>query len=721
MSINGILATAASALSTNQAALRTTSTNVANVNNSDYVRRDVILQTLTVAGSPLGVKVGEVRRIAAEFLAREIMSSRSASGMFDAMNDIHNRLQGLFGRPDDPGSMPSLINQALAFSSELTLDPVSIPRRMGYLQQVQAALDSLSHLSAQVQQVRADADSSVAAKVSEANRLIGEIYDVNNQVAKARGTGQDDSALQDQLAADLRQLSDLISIRTFEQPNGAIHVMTEDGFALVTESKVQLSYTAAGQTGSDVVYDPISVQSIDPNTGLPTGTINNFDSHIAQGSLRGMLAMRDNDLPNLMEQLGELGAQLADQINAVHADSVAVPPVNTLQGRNTGLLSGDAAGFTGTTTLAVVASDGSLVRKIDLDFTAGTYSVNGGAPVAFGGTTLGDIVSSINTALAGVGTASFSNGALTIDATNATDGVGFLQPDTGGSSRGGRSFSHFFGLNDLVQAFRPSHFDTGLVAGDASGFANGQQIDFVFRGPDGKIAKQFTYTTTAGDTIGDIITDLNNSSTGLGSYLTFALDSSGHLSATPTGAYQGYQLDISGDNTDRGGTGVSFTALFGIGRRYQMEQARDLGIDPAILQQPTSLALAHLDIDGTTVPGDIVATVADGRGAEALTALTTGTTLFNAAGDLRAMATTIGDYASLVIGNVSSNAASVDRLDQAANSVRDEVEFRRKTVEGVNLDEELSNMVIYQQAYNAAARLVTVAQQLYDALLSTVQ
>ena len=45
---------------------------------------------------------------------------------------------------------------------------------------------------------------------------------------------------------------------------------------------------------------------------------------------------------------------------------------------------------------------------------------------------------------------------------------------------------------------------------------------------------------------------------------------------------------------------------------------------------------------------------------------------------------------------------------------------RRTSVEGVNLDEELANMMVFQQAYNAAARLMTTVQQMYDTLLEVV-
>lgn len=716
MTITSILSMGVTALNTNQTALRTTAQNVSNINNPSYVRRQVEQESVSVGGDDGGVRVAEIRRIAAEFLTREVLGSHSTSGTFSAMNDIETRLQGLFGRPDLDSSLPSLVNKALASPSELTLDPISAPRRISYLSDLNAALGSISDMSSQVLGVRSEADTAIAGKVSMANSLIKQIWDLNGSIKQANATGGDPTLL-DQRADALRKLSDLISIRTFDQSDGTVNVTTDDGFALVTSARAELSYTAASTTSASVVYNPIQAVTINPNTGQPIGPISNFDQHISQGELRGLLTARDTDLPNVLQQLGELGASFSDQLNAAHSDNIAVPPANTLTGRETGLLATDAAGFTGQTTLAVVDSTGALVRRVDLDFGAGTYSVNGGAATAFSGTTVGSVVGDINTALGGDGSASFANGTMTIAAASASNGVGFVQPAAGGSDRGGRSFAHFFGLNNLVTGDRPSFFATGLSASDTAGFATGQSVDFVFRGPAGDIAKTFTYTMTAGQTIGQVVSALNNTSTGLGTYMTFALDSSGRMTSTPTAAYNGYALDIKGDTTDRGGTGVSFTGLFGLGRAYQIEQGQGLGVDPAILQQPNRLALGKLDIGAATAVGDIVATAGDSRGAQAITDLSGQVVGFNSAGDLRAMASTIGDYASLVLANSSSKAASVENLNNAAGAIKDEVEARRTSIEGVNLDEELSNMVVFQQAYNAAARLVTVAQQLYDALL----
>jgi len=57
-----------------------------------------------------------------------------------------------------------------------------------------------------------------------------------------------------------------------------------------------------------------------------------------------------------------------------------------------------------------------------------------------------------------------------------------------------------------------------------------------------------------------------------------------------------------------------------------------------------------------------------------------------------------------------------------ANAVylKSEVAARKSSLEGVNIDDELSNMMMFQQAYNASARMLTTVQQMYDTLLQVV-
>jgi len=45
---------------------------------------------------------------------------------------------------------------------------------------------------------------------------------------------------------------------------------------------------------------------------------------------------------------------------------------------------------------------------------------------------------------------------------------------------------------------------------------------------------------------------------------------------------------------------------------------------------------------------------------------------------------------------------------------------RRESVSGVNLDEELANLMIYQQAYTASARMISLVQEMLDELMNVV-
>ncbi|RPJ72491.1 MAG: flagellar hook-associated protein FlgK, partial [Desulfobacteraceae bacterium] len=46
------------------------------------------------------------------------------------------------------------------------------------------------------------------------------------------------------------------------------------------------------------------------------------------------------------------------------------------------------------------------------------------------------------------------------------------------------------------------------------------------------------------------------------------------------------------------------------------------------------------------------------------------------------------------------------------------LENYRESVSGVSLDEEMVNLIKYQAAYNAAAKMITMAQDMLDSLLN---
>ena len=105
-------------------------------------------------------------------------------------------------------------------------------------------------------------------------------------------------------------------------------------------------------------------------------------------------------------------------------------------------------------------------------------------------------------------------------------------------------------------------------------------------------------------------------------------------------------------------------------------------------------------------------------GAVALQGLQDTVVSFSAAGNLSATSLTLSSYAELLISDISSQAAFTDLGAQDQRALLNELTQRLDNTTGVNMDEELAQLVIFENAYNASARLIAVAQELFDTLLS---
>jgi flagellar hook-associated protein 1 FlgK len=708
VSLSGIMSSALSALQTNTDALRVTSNNIANLNTTGYARRVVNEQTQSYGGQLGGVDIATVERVIDQYLGRETVTATGTSSQYDTQSSLYGQLNGVLGAPGDDTALTTQLTNVSTALGQAVLAPTDSATQLGALSSFQSLATQMSSLATQISGLRAQADQQVSGAADQANALIKQIYQLNQQARQDTIAGDTDSATFDQRDQAVASLAAIIGVRTQTQPDGSINVTTDDGTSLVGTTYAQLSYSGGGTSGT---YPPIMLTTIDPSTGKTVGSAQAFDSHVDSGQIRGLLDMRDKDLADASEQLGELARSTAVAYNAQHNANTAFPPPTTLDGRDTGLVSTDGLNFTGKTTIAVTDSSGNLVSRIDVDFDAGTMSVDGGTAASFGNT-VGGFTSALNSALGSNGTASFSNGALSISA-NGSNGIAVADDATTPADRGGSGFSQFFGLNDLFRTTTPSILTTGLSASDSSGLAAGGEIDLALKGPDGSIVKQAKVTITPGmTTIGDVISALN---TQMGGTVSFALNADGSLSETP--ANPANSLSVTSDSTTRGDTGMSFSALFGLGDQQAANFAGGFTVNPLIANAPQTLAFAQLNIASTTVAGDSVVGHGDSSGALALQNVGTNTQSFMSAGGFSARSGTLGDYAASFYQGVALASQTATSNQTAQDDRLQEAQSRQSSVSGVSLDEELTNMQTYQQAYSASARVLTVVQQLYTTLL----
>jgi flagellar hook-associated protein 1 len=709
VSLNAIAASALSGLQTSQTALGVVSNNITNINTPGYARQVVNEQTLSAGGQLMGVDIASIQRVADQFLQQETLSAGGNSSQYDTMANLFSQLNGALGAPGDDQSLATgLTNLQSAFATA-SQAPSSSSSYTAVLNSLQGVASDINNVSSTISSLQSQIDGQVVTSISSTNDLIQQIYQLNQQIMTANATGGSAAALEDQQDTALNSLSQVMGIKVNQNSDGSVNVTTPDGVNLVSNTYATLSYSGGAQNGT---YGNIQIQDTNPQTGQLIGQATALDPNLDGGSLDGLITMRDQTLGGLAQSLGNFAQNVEQAFNAQSNANAAFPPPSTLTGRDTGLLSTDALNFSGQTTIAVTDSSGNLVSRVDVDFDAGTLSVDGGAPVSIG-TTVGSFTSALNTALGANGSAGFSNGQLSISA-NGSNGIVVQDDASDPTSRGGTAFSQFFGLNDLFQSSAPSTLATGLSGSDDSGLAAGGQISLSLKGPNGDIVKQVSITTTSGMTIGNVVSALN---TAMGGAASFTLNSDGSISTATSAFYPNYQVNVTGDTTQRGTTGISFTQLFGIGANNLANQANGFSVTPAVSMTPQLIGLATPNITSGTAMGDNVVEGSDNSGAIALQNVITNTRNFSAAGDISAQTTSLSDYAAAFYQEVSDQSNDVtqnqttqdDRLQQAQNL--------QSANSGVNLDEELTNLTTYQQAYSASARILSVVDQLYQTLL----
>jgi flagellar hook-associated protein 1 FlgK len=708
LGLSGVMSSALSTLQVNSEGLRVVSENVANLNTTGYARRVLNEQTSDAGGGLVGVDVADVARVVNQYLTQQTLSAGGASSSADAQNTIFTQLNGFLGTPGDGNSVSTQLGNVFSALEQAQLSPTSSISQQSVVSSMQNFASTVSQLSGQIQSLQASTDQQVTAQVASANSLIQQIYQLNTQIGTQSAEGDDASALQDQRDTAIQSLSQIVGIKTVQQPNGQVAVMTGDGVSLVGDSYAQLSY--GGGAGDS--YPSITVQSVSGSSGLPVGPPQSFDSHLTGGSLQGLVQMRDTALAGLNQQLGEFAQTTAQAFNQISNQSAAYPPPSTLTGQNTGLLSTDSIGFTGQTTIGITDLSGNLQHTVSINFDTGTIVADGSS---FGfSSNLGNFASTLNSAMTSVGgSANFNNGVLSLGA-GSGQGLAIQDNATTPSDRGGEGFSQFFGLNNLFTTAAPMNTATGLSATDASGFAAGQGLTLSLEGPNGEVAKTAQVTMTAGMTIGNVVSALN---TAMGGAETFTLNADGSLSATPSAANAGYQLQVSNDSTSRGTTGVSLSQLFGLGGGNLATAAQTFQVTPSLVSSPALLPLATPSALIFSNIGTQVVSHGDFSGGTALEGLQSATQNFGAAGSASAQSATLGDYATGFYQTAATLAQDASDNKTNADAGLTDAQSAQSNYSGVNLDEELTSMLSYQQAYSAGARMLTVVDQLYNSLM----
>lgn len=135
-----------------------------------------------------------------------------------------------------------------------------------------------------------------------------------------------------------------------------------------------------------------------------------------------------------------------------------------------------------------------------------------------------------------------------------------------------------------------------------------------------------------------------------------------------------------------------------------MSPADYMEVNPAVTGDVRSVAAAFANTIGDADPGDARAAVEIAAMRNTKVMIGTGRTF--------------DDYFAESVTNVGLKGEQAQNQLASQNKIMDDLRSLRDSISGVNIDEELADIIKFQHGYNAAAKFVTVQEELLDTLIN---
>ena len=661
-----------SGLSTAQQQLSTTGHNIANVNNDGYSRQRVIQETTTPfnSGSDFlgtGSKIKDVQRVFDQFRYNEVVFNQSTnSGAQTSASKL--------GRLDETMSLvgPNITNSLNdLFAAVNSL--VDVPGDVGLRQVMLAKADTLAvstqsmqrTLEAEYSSVNEDIESSVERMTAIAEQLAR----VNRDVVTASAGGATPNDLLDERDNLLIELAEFTKVSTVATQDGALNVYIANGQTLVTGTS---SFSVTSVAGSP---DPKQLQVV---IQTPSSALQHIDGKNMGGSVGALISYRDGALTETLNKVGLTAIAIADTFNTAQSQGV---DLNGLTGQN----------------LFEDINDPNAVRLRSLGATSNTGTLAGGVEITNVNQLSGDDFR-----------LQYSGGTYTL--TNLSSGQSqamTLVVETPAPAVGARSF----------EATSP---DTGFIFKEAGGIPlDGDKFELQ---PTRLGASNLEVNLTSADQIAassivEIYPSGDNVNT---AKLTISSVDNSSAADFPTTAgglsLQAYESPVGTFNlamVDSSGTAVPLTDLSGAaltsysGGSIEFQAA---GITFKLTGDPTGQtanAPEVYDIDYAFGSGN-------SKNMLAMAQLTDQKLMNNGK-------STIADVFEEAVTNVGSQSATANIEAGAAQTLYDQATARMSNTSGVNLDEEASNLLRFQQAYSASAQVISTANEIFQTILQAVR
>lgn len=661
---------AISGLQAAQANLALISANIANANTPGYSNQTLPETTQIVAGQGGGgVSTGIAQRVTDTSLTNSLRDQNSVTSAASTLNTYYTQIQNLFGTVGGANSLADTLNQFSSALQTLSTTPEDTVAQANAVSAGQQLTSQLNGLSQSIQTLRSQADGQIGAAVTQANTLINTIANDNTEISQARALGQSTATLEDQRDLAVQQLAQQMNIQTFTRSDDSMVVLTSGGKTLVDGVAEQISFSPSGTLTASSPVSPLTINGL------------NITGDITGGNIGALLQMRDQQLPALTQELNQFTNQL------YNAGQVATSQVQTISGVPAAgdVISGNIDGVAFTTAPIAAPTAAAIAAAVQAQFAnMPNIQVTATGPNTVQVTdAAGNPLTSSFALSAGTGTETF----IANPSANPTTPIQIMSTQT-------QTMTGTPVVGDvLTGTIEGTAFTTaGIGAATTAGIAAAIQAQVA---ANIKVTATGPNTIQVTDTQGNPMSSTVTLSAGTGTE-TFAAGSPSNPLPTTNSGLSGL------------GTGDANHFFSGVNTATGVDNAGTIEVNPSLVANPGLL-------NGTA------AVPSPGIAAALAQSIAQSSPIFAAAGNFTsAQPMTLSQYAGQIIGQNATAAANANDNSQFQQGVLNNVSTQAQSVSGVNMDEELANLSVYENAYAASGRVIQTVNAMYTALMAIV-
>ncbi len=315
-SLNSSLHMGQHALSINQRAMQTVGHNIANQETEGFSRQQV--HSGTAAPDPTGVgggaKAQPTSRVYDKFVQRKILQENPRSGMFKSRGEFLQKIEIIFSETEGNG-LHQALNEFWNSWSQLSNQPESESARIQVRERSDVLARRFRGMHSQLDGLRNEINGRLVATINKVNELGQKVAELNRQIISYESGQRNANDMRDARNQAIEELSELVDVNSFENPNGRVTVIIGRDWTLVEgNNRYQLEGKMKGGELGMLRIDGVSIND----------NRRDLTRIFREGEMSEMLRMRDDTIVRYQHNLDEIAFNLAGQVNKIHATGTGI-------------------------------------------------------------------------------------------------------------------------------------------------------------------------------------------------------------------------------------------------------------------------------------------------------------------------------------------------------------------------------------------------------------